>query len=68
MSDVVTSDLERGRYFGFPPYIKYREYCGEKQYESFNDLKDVMREEVIITSPRNIMIEESAAIGYWFRF
>ncbi|XP_023954693.2 peroxidase isoform X2 [Bicyclus anynana] len=41
-SDVLTSDLTKNRYFGFPPYVKYRKYCSGKKYSSFDDLLDVI--------------------------
>ncbi|KAJ8731719.1 hypothetical protein PYW08_014449 [Mythimna loreyi] len=39
-SDVGSSDLAKGRYFGFPPYIKYKEFCTKRSYKEFSDLKD----------------------------
>ncbi|XP_059052429.1 peroxidase-like [Achroia grisella] len=37
-TDILTSDMAKNRYFGFPPYVKYKEFCKEKQYTSFEDL------------------------------
>ncbi|XP_063375010.1 peroxidase-like [Cydia amplana] len=43
-SDVATSDLTKGRYFGFPSYIKYREYCSgsRETFNSFDDFSDLI--------------------------
>ncbi|KAJ8733054.1 hypothetical protein PYW07_015653 [Mythimna separata] len=38
--DVGASDLAKGRFFGFPPYIKYKEFCKKRSYKEFSDLKD----------------------------
>ncbi|KAI8429285.1 hypothetical protein MSG28_007786 [Choristoneura fumiferana] len=42
MSDVATNDLAKGRYFGFPPYVKYRKFCSGKTINSFDDLTDII--------------------------
>ncbi|KAJ8731721.1 hypothetical protein PYW08_014451 [Mythimna loreyi] len=39
-TDVGASDLAKGRYFGFPPYITYKELFENRSYESFSDLED----------------------------
>ncbi|KAJ8731720.1 hypothetical protein PYW08_014450 [Mythimna loreyi] len=39
-TDVGAFDLAKGRYFGFSPYIKYKEFCTKKSYKKFSDLKD----------------------------
>ncbi|KAJ8731724.1 hypothetical protein PYW08_014454 [Mythimna loreyi] len=38
VSDVMTNDMAKNRYFGFQPYVKYREACFGKPVRSFNDL------------------------------
>ncbi|CAK1604589.1 unnamed protein product [Parnassius mnemosyne] len=37
-SDLLTDDLAKNRYFGFQPYIKYREFCFKQSFKSFDDL------------------------------
>lgn len=44
------TDLAKGRYFGFAPYVKYRELCAGQPYKTFDDLEDVMSKEVNIYS------------------
>ncbi|KAH9639750.1 hypothetical protein HF086_014508 [Spodoptera exigua] len=39
-SDAPTSDLKKGRYFGIQPYVNYKEFCTNRKYTSFADLKD----------------------------
>ncbi|XP_050342820.1 peroxidase-like [Nymphalis io] len=46
-ADLLTSDLTKNRYFGFPPYIKYRKLCSGKTYSTFEDLLDVIDPERI---------------------
>lgn len=46
-SDAAATDLAKGRYFGFPPYIKYKEFCTKKSYKKFSDLKEHFYPEVI---------------------
>ncbi|CAH2248381.1 jg6193 [Pararge aegeria aegeria] len=46
-SDVFSSDLTKNRYFGFPPYVKYRKYCSGKSHRNFGDLMDVIDPERI---------------------
>ncbi|KAL4703134.1 hypothetical protein ACJJTC_010691 [Scirpophaga incertulas] len=41
-ADVFTSDLAKNRYFGFQPYVKYKQFCNNKNYASFDDLLDSM--------------------------
>ncbi|XP_072940468.1 salivary peroxidase/catechol oxidase-like [Epargyreus clarus] len=38
--DVTTNDLGKNRYFGFAPYVKYKELCFGKSYKRFEDLLD----------------------------
>lgn len=45
-SDVFSSDLTKNRYFGFPPYVKYRQYCSGKLIREFEDLLDIIDPEV----------------------
>lgn len=47
-SDATMNDLTKGRYFGFAPYVKYREFCARQPYKTFESLKDVMTQEVSI--------------------
>ncbi|CAB3243533.1 unnamed protein product [Arctia plantaginis] len=47
VSDLVTSDLAKGRYFGFQPYVKYRELCFGTAIQSFEDLRGIVDEERI---------------------
>ncbi|CAK1604590.1 unnamed protein product [Parnassius mnemosyne] len=37
-SDILTNDLAKNRYFGFQPYIKYREFCFKQSFKTFDDL------------------------------
>ncbi|CAH2106937.1 unnamed protein product [Euphydryas editha] len=46
-SDVFASDLTKGRYFGFAPYVEYRKLCSGKTYSTFKDLLDVIDPERI---------------------
>ncbi|CAG9784806.1 unnamed protein product [Diatraea saccharalis] len=39
-NDVLTSDLAKNRYFGFKPYVAYREWCFGRSYDDFDDLKE----------------------------
>lgn len=48
MSDVATNDLAKGRYFGFPPYVKYRKFCSGKTINNFDDLLDIIAADVSI--------------------
>ena len=48
-SDVGASDLAKGRFFGFPSYLKYKEYFTGKSYKTFADLKEHFQPEVNIT-------------------
>lgn len=43
-------DINRGRDFGVPPYSTMRLLCGLSPVNSFEDLKDVMEDEVSISS------------------
>ncbi|KAJ8733049.1 hypothetical protein PYW07_015648 [Mythimna separata] len=38
VSDIMTNDMAKNRYFGFQPYVKYREACYGKPVLTFNDL------------------------------
>ncbi|GBP08143.1 Peroxidasin-like protein [Eumeta japonica] len=42
VSDVVASDIMKGRDLGIPPYNSYRELCGRAPAEHWSDLLDVM--------------------------
>ncbi|KAI5643980.1 peroxidase domain-containing protein [Phthorimaea operculella] len=46
-TDILTNDLAKARSFGFPPYIKYREFCSRMPHKSWNDLKYLIDEERI---------------------
>ncbi|KAM3956032.1 peroxidase-like [Aphomia sociella] len=37
-TDILTNDLAKNRYFGFQPYVKYKQFCNGKSYNSFEDL------------------------------
>ncbi|CAH0626861.1 unnamed protein product [Chrysodeixis includens] len=39
VSDLMTNDLAKNRYFGFQPYVKYREACFGTTINKFEDLK-----------------------------
>lgn len=45
-SDMFTIDVSRGRDFGFQPYVKYRQYCSGRSYETFEDLGDLIEKDV----------------------
>ncbi|KAJ2946835.1 hypothetical protein O0L34_g16163 [Tuta absoluta] len=45
--DITTNDLSKSRYFGFQPYIKYKEHCFGKSYNIFEDLGDAIDPENI---------------------
>ncbi|XP_047020292.1 peroxidase-like [Helicoverpa zea] len=47
VSDLMTNDLAKNRYFGFPPYVKYREFCFGKPVHSFDDLHGIIDPERI---------------------
>ncbi|XP_045764331.1 peroxidase-like [Maniola jurtina] len=66
-ADVFSSDLTKNRYFGFPPYIKYRKYCSGKTYRTFDDLLDVIDpERVELLKERYKNIEDMDLIaGLW---
>lgn len=46
VSDGAMNDLAKGRFFGFPSYVKYREFCAGKLYKTFDSLKEFMTKEV----------------------
>ncbi|XP_075971186.1 peroxidase-like [Anticarsia gemmatalis] len=46
-SDGHMNDLAKGRLFGLPPYVKYREFCDNRPYKSFDDLRHLMSPESI---------------------
>ncbi|XP_026740014.1 peroxidase-like isoform X2 [Trichoplusia ni] len=48
-SDVSTSDLSKGRYFGLQPYVNYRQHCTGRSYTTFWHLKDAISTEVILS-------------------
>ncbi|XP_075970963.1 peroxidase-like [Anticarsia gemmatalis] len=45
--DLVTNDIAKNRYFGFPPYVNYREFCFGQKIKSFEDLHGIVDEERI---------------------
>ncbi|XP_049866581.1 peroxidase-like [Pectinophora gossypiella] len=45
--DVTTNDLAKCRYFGFQPYVRYRERCFGGAYRKFEDLADAIDQERI---------------------
>ncbi|KAJ0179668.1 hypothetical protein K1T71_004259 [Dendrolimus kikuchii] len=45
--DISTNDLAKSRYFGFQPYVKYREYCFGTPIKSYADLKGIIDDERI---------------------
>ncbi|XP_041976205.1 peroxidase-like [Aricia agestis] len=47
MSDILTNDIKKGRYFGFAPYIKYLQICSGRTYRTFEDLQNVIDPERI---------------------
>ncbi|CAB3242848.1 unnamed protein product [Arctia plantaginis] len=47
VSDIVTNDLSKNRYFGFQPYVNYRQFCFNKRIKSFDDLHGIIDEERI---------------------
>ncbi|XP_052750505.1 peroxidase-like [Galleria mellonella] len=38
--DILTNDIAKNRYFGFQPYVKYKQFCNQKEYTSFDDLSN----------------------------
>ncbi|XP_075970962.1 peroxidase-like [Anticarsia gemmatalis] len=47
VSDLMTNDVAKNRYFGFQPYVKYRESCFGKPIRSFDDLRGIIDPERI---------------------
>ncbi|KAH9637937.1 hypothetical protein HF086_017170 [Spodoptera exigua] len=47
VSDLMTNDMAKNRYFGFQPYVKYREACFGKPIRSFYDLEGIVDPERI---------------------
>lgn len=46
MLDIILNDHAKAAHFEFPPYIRYRELCSGKRITSFEDLRDVIDQEV----------------------
>ncbi|KAI5643979.1 peroxidase domain-containing protein [Phthorimaea operculella] len=46
--DILTNDVAKTRYFGFQPYVNYREFCSKIPHKSWDDLKYVIDEERIV--------------------
>lgn len=46
VSDVISSDIAKGRDIGFPPYNSYRRFCGMKPATSFSDFYDTLHHDV----------------------
>ena len=44
--DLLSMDINRGRDLGIPPYTTMRPLCGLPAVNRFEDLKDVMDDEV----------------------
>lgn len=44
--DLLSMDINRGRDLGIPTYTSMRVLCGLPQVNSFEDLRDVMDDEV----------------------
>ena len=44
--DIPTSDLHKNRLFGLSPYIDYVEFCFGFKIKCWNDLKQIMNEDV----------------------
>ncbi|KAJ8733048.1 hypothetical protein PYW07_015647 [Mythimna separata] len=75
-ADVMTNDLAKNRYFGFQPYIRYRETCFGKLIRTFDDLhgiidperieilKDVYEKEIDIDLMAGIWVEKPIPEGY----
>ncbi|CAB3243525.1 unnamed protein product [Arctia plantaginis] len=47
VTDLVTNDLSKNRYFGFQPYVNYRQFCFNTPIKSFGDLHGIIDEERI---------------------
>jgi len=45
--DLVALNLQRGRDHGIPGYISFRELCGQKPVENFEDLKDLIPAKIV---------------------
>ncbi len=41
--DLISLNLQRGREHGLPGYNEYREVCGLKRINSFEELDEVMQ-------------------------
>lgn len=46
--DLMSYDIQRGRDNGLPPYNKMRQICGLKKAIRFDDLSDLISQQVII--------------------
>lgn len=46
-ADLFTTDIAKNRYFGFQPYVKYREFCFGKAIKNWDDLLGIIDPERI---------------------
>lgn len=56
--DLLSIDIQRGRDIGLSAYTKVREICGFSSISSFDDLSDVLLDEVrILNFPLFLLFE-----------